>query len=107
MYEKIRASRITIEREREESPVWIHVEIQKVIKDDDDNTVNYIPKWKYHSFQLAAIALSPFNFTNKITGAEYSNNGYEVSEAIAAVVVKELQRRFNATLNAKGDLILL
>ena len=106
MITKLRASKITIEMPREDGEVWIHVTVQKVIKDDDGKVLNIIPRFENVSTPLRNIAYNTYTFQDLILGKSVDISGYGVASALTVSILRLLQEKYGGEVDYKGDLII-
>ncbi len=106
MITKLRASKITLEMPKEDGEVWVHVTIQKVIRNDSGNIINIIPRFESVSTPLRDIAFNSYTFQDLILQKEVDISGYGVASALTVAILKLLQDKYGGEVDYKGDLIL-
>ena len=104
MKTKLRASKISIEKPREDSEVWVHVTIQQVFKDENGNTVNIIPRYDYISKPLKDFMPENYNYYDPITGELRTISGVQVMFIISSVVLEWMQEKYGGTVDEEGNL---
>lgn len=106
MITKLRASKIAIETPREGAETWVHITIQQVIKDDEGNIKNIIPRYDYISFPLQDIGVDFYSAMDPLTQQNIEVSGYGTASLIGAIVIKEMLKKYEGTVTPEGDVIV-
>ena len=104
MIEQIRASKIVIDMPKSGSEPWVHLTVQKVLRDVDTYEIkNVVTRFGSVSVPLSKILVQEYPVG---TVANTSISGVEVFNSISAFVITLLMERYGGTLNEKMDIIL-
>lgn len=105
MITKLRTSKISIEVPSEGAEPWIHVEIQKILKDDDGKILNIYPRWNYFSEPLTSLAKKTCPYRDFIK-TEGLISGYGISIALSSLILTLMVEKYGGTPTSDGDLLL-
>jgi len=106
MITKLRASKISIETPKEGALTWIHITVQQVIKDDNGNVINIVPRYDYISFPLQDIGVNIYEAIEPLNGEQLNASGYGIASLIAEIVTETLVNKYNGTVTEEGDVIV-
>jgi len=106
MITKLRASKITIETPSEGSVAWVHIQIQKVFKDNNGNTTNVIPRYDYISVPLHEIGMNFYNGFDPVTQENHNISGYGSADLISSIVIELMKEKYGGELDEVGNLII-
>lgn len=106
MITKLRASQITLDLPTENSDVWVRAVLQKVIKDDDYQTVQTVDRVGAVHRQFSDFAASMLTFFDPLQGKEITLSGAALGMAVAEFIKQWMLADVpDASLNQHGDII--
>lgn len=105
MITKLRASKISIEKPRENSETWVHITVQQVIKDDNENVINIIPRYDYISIPLKEFGTVVYTGKDPITQDDINASGYGIASLISSVILNKMLDKYGGKITPQGDLI--
>lgn len=106
MITKMRASKISIEVPYENSEPWLHIEVQKVLKNDDGTIINVIPRADYISYPLSEFMTNVYTFGDPVLNEVHNNSGAGAASLISIIVVKMLLSEYGGYVTNDGDVII-
>ena len=107
MITKLRASKVVIEIPREDSTPWMHITVQKVLKADNGEVLNVIPRFDYISCPLTDVITNEYTFSDPIlqTGA-IDISGAGVVAVLTAMVLDEMTKEYNVLPSVNGEILV-
>lgn len=106
MKKKLRAQQIVIDLPREGQEAWVNIVIQEVIRSEDGEVVNIIPRANFIHKTAQDIAYDVVQFNDLVLGREnYNISGYGLYSAIQSAVTKWMMDEFGGEV-INGDLIV-
>jgi len=106
MITKLRVSKLTLEMPKEDSEVWLHITVQKVIKDDLGVTTNIIPRFDYISKPLSEVYMDVYKYQDIMLGGVFSISGVGIAQALTSAVLDFMQDKYGGVVTSNGDLIV-
>ena len=94
MTEKLRASKITIEIPKVNSEPWVHVTVNKMFLNSNNEVINNQPRFDYISKPLSNVGMNTYQFTDPVTQADINISGYGLAQAITSYVEKSISDKY-------------
>lgn len=94
----LRLQQITIDVPRNTSEPFIHLYIQKVVRDDTNNDIQTIDRYHQVHKKLYDVLLDTTNVSDLVTGATFDISVAGVSEAIKEMTLMWMQTTFGGTI---------
>ncbi len=106
MITKYRAQQVTLDLPTEESEVWIRCMIQKVIKNDDYQTVQTIDRVSDIHRRFSEFMLQTQTLQDPVTGDTLEISGAGLGLAVSAFVKRWMLEDILGTINNEhGDIV--
>lgn len=106
MTTKLRASQVTLDLPTENSDVWVRAVLQKVIKDDDYQTVQTVDRVGAVHRQFSDFATSFLTVFDPLQGHDITLSGAALGMAVSEFVKQWMLADVpDASLNQHGDII--
>jgi len=103
MIEQIRVSKIVIDLPRPENEPWVHLTVQKVLRDDNYEVVNLLTRFDSISLPISVLYPKEYGIP---TSSDTMMYGGEILKGLTAIVLTLLIEKYGGEVNEKGDLIL-
>jgi hypothetical protein len=97
----LRTQQIVIDVPTNLSAPFIHLYLQKVVRDDSERDLQVIDRYHQVHRKLTDVALECANIQDPVTGEKFNISIAGIDRAIRAVTLKWMQESFGGTL--RGD----
>lgn len=106
MINKLRTQQITLELPTEAAEVWVRAVLQKVIKNDEYQTVQTVDRFGVVHRQFSDFAMNTMTVYDPVLGAEVTVSGAGLGNLITELVMQWILSDVpGAALNERGDIV--
>lgn len=98
MPSRLRSQKIEIDLPTELSEPWVHVVVQKLILNNEGNTIQTLDRNSHIYKSINDYAMQLVNFTDPVTQQQYTISGAGLGQAITNMVLTWMDEKFDGQI---------